>query len=338
MSGYFLASLEQFLVSYPAKVLIVRWDVNPVAPFDFIIPEGAEFVSRSTLKYKELKSLVESYSPDLVLCGGWADGAYFRLAREFNKKFKFILALDNHWLGTPRQRVMGLTAGGYISRVFQIVWIPGIPQYEFVRRLGFKNYQIRFGFYSCDFKLFDGGFKNASPDRFPRKFWYVGRFVEEKGLLDLLEAFNNEPYFHENDWKLRVIGNGDLEPQLRMSANIEILPFKQPNDLADLAKEGGVFVLPSHYEAWGVVVQEFAASGFPLVCSWDVGAGTAFLKNGFNGYAHFKRNPLSLRKSMLKMATSSDVDLWKMANRSRQMANSITPEIWASDLWTMIVG
>ena len=33
--------------------------------------------------------------------------------------------------------------------------------------------------------------------------------------------------------------------------------------------------MPSHYDHWGVAVQEFSSAGFPLILS-DCGAGCAF--------------------------------------------------------------
>jgi glycosyltransferase involved in cell wall biosynthesis len=55
------------------------------------------------------------------------------------------------------------------------------------------------------------------------------------------------------------------------------------DDLARRYVEADVFALLSRHEPWGVVVNEAAASGLPLVLSDRVGAARDLLRNGENG-------------------------------------------------------
>ena len=60
--------------------------------------------------------------------------------------------------------------------------------------------------------------------------------------------------------------------------------FLQQSELESFMKIKGVFIMPSHYDHWGVAVQEFSAAGFPLILSDKVGANCSFLRNGENGF------------------------------------------------------
>ncbi|MCX6297145.1 MAG: glycosyltransferase, partial [Bacteroidetes bacterium] len=100
--------------------------------------------------------------------------------------------------------------------------------------------------------------------------------------------------------------------------------------------ETGVFVLPSHFEPWGVVIHEFASSGFPIICSDKVGAKTAFVENNYNGYIYESGNIKALKAVLLKMILASPEKLLEMGEKSVEKAKQITPEIWAQQIITII--
>jgi glycosyltransferase involved in cell wall biosynthesis len=89
----------------------------------------------------------------------------------------------------------------------------------------------------------------------------VGRAVPEKGF-DVLHAACNEAGV-----RLETVTGGLSE-----------------DDLAHRYVEADVFALLSRHEPWGVVVNEAAASGLPLVLSDRVGAAYDLLRNGENGF------------------------------------------------------
>lgn len=45
-----------------------------------------------------------------------------------------------------------------------------------------------------------------------------------------------------------------------------------------------VLAVPSRYDGWGMVVPEGLASGMPVICSDQVGAGHDLVKSGINGW------------------------------------------------------
>lgn len=95
-------------------------------------------------------------------------------------------------------------------------------------------------------------------------------------------------------------------------------------------------MLPSRFEPWGVVVHEFAAAGFPLICSNAVGANSAFLEDGINGYVFETNNAGSLEKMMEKIINKSTEELIEMCKISAAKAASITPEKWVESLMSVL--
>ena len=72
----------------------------------------------------------------------------------------------------------------------------------------------------------------------------------------------------------------------------------------------GVFILPSLKEPWGVVLNEFAASGVPLLGSNVIGASSAFLINGYNGYTFDAGDCESFAQRLLQFINMNDDELF----------------------------
>lgn len=109
----------------------------------------------------------------------------------------------------------------------------------------------------------------------PFRIGYFGRLVEEKGILDLIEAVARLP----EQAHLLLIGSGDLEPRilaeverLGLTSRVEIQPMMPSSQVAAAMRDLHTFVLPSHTtprwkEQYGRVLPEAMASGVPPIGS-----------------------------------------------------------------------
>ena len=95
--------------------------------------------------------------------------------------------------------------------------------------------------------------------------------------------------------------------------------FHQRDALVELYACADVFCLPSRHEPWGVVVNEAAACGLPLVVTDRVGAGADLVRAGENGTVVAAEDPRALAEALaahiLPSARPHDV-----ARVSREMA------------------
>jgi hypothetical protein len=76
-------------------------------------------------------------------------------------------------------------------------------------------------------------------------------------------------------------------------------------------------------------VQEYAASGFPLVLSSEVGAAEIFLREGSNGFSFRAGDVSALKRCLKKITELSTKELFLMAETSHQLAQQITPSQWS---------
>ncbi len=113
----------------------------------------------------------------------------------------------------------------------------------------------------------------------------IGQYVPEKGLNIAIEAARLLPQY-----KWKFIGTGSrykdfIHDSVPIPQNTEIIPFLSKKELAKEYLHCSVMVLPSIQECWGLVINEAASYGVPIVSTYGSGAAVEFLKDSdFKGY------------------------------------------------------
>lgn len=333
LSGYIVACLNKLADEHPVEVHLVRWPVNAVAPFQFAFDKPNMFIyERKELTDEQLMTLSKDINPQIILCSGWMDKGYNRICRFFNSNIPVVLGLDNPWRGTLKQHVAALAGPFSLPRYYSKCWVPGITQKTYALKLGFKPHQIKTGAYSCDFEAFHKLYhqnREAKIKAFPKKIIFVGRYTRLKGTLELWNAFVEFQKQQPCEWELWCLGKGELENQFPVHDKIRNFGFIQPSEMHKFIAGCGVFILPSHYEHWGVVVHEFGAAGFPLICTSTTGAANAFLINEKNGYIIPPVDTNALVDVFKKITNLSTDELIAMGDKSAELASHITPSTWS---------
>ncbi len=119
---------------------------------------------------------------------------------------------------------------------------------------------------------------------------YIGRLIEVKGVDVLIRAFEKlKKESPENNAVLLIAGDGPQRKELEKYvedhhiADVFFVGFVQLETLPELYSIADIFVLPSSYEPWGVVVNEALACGLPVVTTTSVGAYPDLVKEDVNG-------------------------------------------------------
>jgi glycosyltransferase involved in cell wall biosynthesis len=332
LAGYNFPCFDE-LLSKNISILIIAYPVNKEAPFQFDYTKYP-IIHFTNETAKQIEQKILTFNPSVVYCSGWINKQYLKWCKFFKKQgISTIVGFDNQWTGNLKQQIASLLSFKLIKPYFNYAWVPGNPQYTFALNLGFKKEQILTGVYTANTHLFNSFYNPYKTIK--KRFIYVGRYYEFKGITDLWKAFielnNEEP---ANRWELWCLGTGDVPPLNH--PQIKHFGFVQPTDLKFYIEQTNVFVLPSRFEPWGVVVHEFAAAGFPLICSDKVGAATTFLKDEENGFI-FKSGNIQQLKDCLKRITQMDEkQLNQMGNVSYQLSQKITPEKWFKNLLSVI--
>lgn len=339
LAGYTITCIDKAIVLYPdVEFHVVRWPVNKEAPFQFNL-NRVSIYNRSDYTNGELLELAKGVAPNIIVTSGWIDKGYVNVCKHYKGKIKTVLALDNHWLGGVKQKIAALLSPFIVKNKFSHVWVPGKPQRQFAERLGYKPSEISEGFYSADVDLFSSYFEKAKESKisnFPKRFIYVGRYVKHKGIFDMWNAFIELQNEQPNDWELWCIGTGDDFDNKIEHSKIKHFGFVQPENFLEYIEKTGVYILPSHIEPWGVSLHEYAAAGFPMICSDKVGASEKFIQEGKNGFVFPAGDKEAIKDAFRKVIDSSENELLNMQKKSIELSLLITPEKWANTLMKLL--
>jgi glycosyltransferase involved in cell wall biosynthesis len=132
---------------------------------------------------------------------------------------------------------------------------------------------------------------------------FVGRLVEEKGIKELLEAFELLSVHHD-DFKLILVGGGvtgdrdslnveEIVDGMNESVKQNIILLGLRDDIPELLAASDLFTLPSYREGLPRSIIEAMAMGKPIVATNIRGCREEVFE-GINGYLCNDRDPKSL--------------------------------------------
>ena len=184
--------------------------------------------------------------------------------------------------------------------------------------------------YHCDLAAFLAAPRRVREDR-QVVFLFCGQMIARKGVDLLLAAFQRLG----GSARLLLVGREAELPSLlaplppAVRERIVYAGFQPPEELPRFFAQADVFVLPSRYDGWGVVVNQAIGAGLPVVCSDMVGAGHDLVEDGANGLKFRAGDTDSLTEKMERFVREPEViGQWGAASRER--AHEWTPEAGAA--------
>lgn len=108
----------------------------------------------------------------------------------------------------------------------------------------------------------------------------IGQYFDYKGMDVALEAARMDSTI-----RYKFVGMGTRTDMFRkendIPENVQVIPFLQKEDLEKEYQTCGMLVLPSRQECWGLVINEAASFGMPIVSTWGSGAAVEFLADNY---------------------------------------------------------
>lgn len=332
LAPYFLNNIQYFADYYKVPVLIIAKSPNPVAPFHFQNASPyLEIIYREQYTIQEIIHKIQAFEPTTLMQAGWIFPSYFEVVQNL-KLPRNILLLDNQWENTLRQNIGSIYFRWKYKHLFQKAFVPGYKQKEFARHLGFTDGEIELGFYCCDTKVFENVYlKRKQEKKRHYKFLYLGRYAPEKNIEMLWQAFMEVCNDRSHQWTLLCAGKGNIAPF--QHPKIIHLGFLQPHELPDILAQVDVFVLPSKFEPWGVVIHEVTTAGLPVISSSKVGANEFFVEHQKNGFIFHPDNKQELKNYLIKMIELPDDNYFLMSEHSYNLSQKITTHTWIQKIY-----
>lgn len=286
---------------------------------DLTLPAGTVICHGNEAARKEqIKKIFDSFSPDMAIVNGYVGVEQTTLIRCCKKaKVPYAIETDTP-LHIPGNKLKAVAKKLYLKGILHNRLCYGFPggtlQEENLVYYGIPKERC-FVMPMC----VDCGRLLAEGERLPDKetlkaqlgfagkdvFLFVGRLEEVKNVPVLLRAF--AAYQKENpNGALLIVGDGTQTEALKeMTAqlgleNVVFAGYVVFPGLVAYYKMADVFVLPSGYEPWGLVVNEAQAFDLPVVVSSKVGCREDLVLPGKNGYIFEDDNEMQLLDAMEK--------------------------------------
>jgi len=156
---------------------------------------------------------------------------------------------------------------------------------------------------------------------------YASKLMERKRCIDLIEAhLGMKPLADGKRPYLLIVGDGSERAKCEERVNaagessVRFLGFQNQSQLARFFDICDVFVLPSVYEPFALVVNEVMNAGKPLIVSDEVGCHPDLVTDGVNGRVFPARNVESLRAA-IEDVLQDEAGRREMGRRSLERIN-----------------
>lgn len=156
----------------------------------------------------------------------------------------------------------------------------------------------------------------------------VGQYAGYKGLdvaLAAARADRSIPYI--------FVGTGGKTGQFISDmgistegedSNITVIPFLQKKELTDLYLRCSMLLLPSRKECWGLVVNEAASLGTPIVSTLGSGSAVEFLSEDYPSLLATPGDPQSLLQAIRRVRNMTEEELKRYSDFLIRRASEFT--------------
>jgi glycosyltransferase involved in cell wall biosynthesis len=235
----------------------------------------------------------------------------------------------------------------HILRDAAAALVGGREQADYLVKLGLARERIFIGYDVVDNDYFRDGAAKARRDavalrkqyELPKNYFFVcTRLLPRKNVDGLLEAYAAYRRLSHDPWHLVIAGSGAEEEALRKLERrlgvegVKWAGFVQYEELPIYYGLASAFIHPAKSEPWGLVVNEAAASGLPLLVASSVGARYELLANEQNGLVFDPRSIDELSQALLRLSTMPESEREAMGRRSEAIVGEWGPPRFAKEL------
>lgn len=285
--------------------------------------------------------------PDVVAIGGWASPeSYAGLTWARLNRRGVIVMSDSRAQDTSRnflrdwiksRIVQACDAGFAAGRIHQ----------DYLVALGLSRDNIRLGYDTVDNAYFRMGAQRSRTDEktlraklsLPDRYIFASaRFIPKKNLATLIRAYGRACNDLNEPPTLLIAGDGENRAALEAaSRELKIGQVRMPGffsyeDLPALYGLAQGFIHIPRSEQWGLVVNEAAAAGLPIVASQECGAASELVQEGSNGWQVPADDLSAVSDALRQMMELTPDAQTKMGGSSQEIVSAWGPERFASAL------
>lgn len=267
-----------------------QWMQETASNYKEYYLDGIKIGGESTFSFKILKFLRKDFDEIIIGCYSTSVGIFSNFVlrlmhKPFYLNFDGEPFADDKSLKTLFKKIVMNGATKYI--------VAGVHSADSVKRAikdkSKKVYPYFFSSLSENELINNATERNLTHGKEGAYILVVGQYFDYKGLDIAVKAAKKFPnirfkFVGMNNRSELFIKENDIENM----KNIEVIPFLNKEDLITEYKNCQLLVLPSRQECWGLVVNEAASYGVPIVSTLGSGSAVEFL---LDAYPQFLAKP-----------------------------------------------
>ena len=264
------------------------------------------------IKISEVKNIISNFKPDFIL-----DNSYSSI-------------FDNYLSNQKAIKVIHGTFNLYKNlklKYENMILLSSKELYKFKTKYPNANFYI--------IPNFIPNIPNSNTNYSQKVVLSIGRMtkVDEKGFLRLIDIWKLIQDSGEfNDWKLHIVGDGDLKEQIKtkienlnLSNSIILKPFTK--DVESEYLSASIYAMASHFEGLPMVLIEAGTYALPTI-AFDVATGPRdIIEDGKSGFL-IEDNNLDEYANKLKILMQDESLRAKMGEKSKEIVkNKFSKEV-----------
>jgi 1,2-diacylglycerol 3-alpha-glucosyltransferase len=305
----------------------------------------------------KLKVELEKINPDVLVIPGWGSlEAKVALGWAKAKNIRTVVMSESKKDDAPRNVLREWYKSHHFIRKYDTGLVGGRAHRDYLQSLGMPGDKIFLGYDAVDNDYFQKSVASVrSTEKVSREkaaaipskryFLSVTRFIPRKNLARLIEAYAAycQQVGADHAWPLVLCGNGDEEQNiqqkvdaLQLNGLVHLPGFINYEMVPYWYAFAGAFIHPAIQEQWGLVVNEAAASGLPILCSNTVGAAAELVKDGVNGFTFPPMDGDAIADALLKTHHLAADELAAMGVASQEIVAKWGPQRFADGLFSAV--
>lgn len=325
----------------PGFKIPVKWDIDLLSGYKFVFV-GSKARTRTPGGFWSL------VAPEIFgeICSGrydvlWINGHDYAanlvaMAAAKLSGVKVFMRCETHLqLERPyAKRMMRSILIGFLYGLCDRCLAIGTANVEFYRSIGIKTSKIALVPYAVDNDRFTVNVETAAQHRHSLRqelgiqnadpiVLYASKFERHKHPDDLIKSAH-KLFLEGRRFHILMVGTGEMETELRELVNsckmdnVTFKGFVNQCELPGLYAGCDVFVLPSHYEPWGLVINEAMCAGLPIVATEEAGSVRDLVIDGVNGLTFKSGHTDDLADALRRLVSDSELRE-RMSTESRRI-------------------
>lgn len=298
--------------------------------------------------YSATITTLNAIMPDVVAVAGWSfPESLAAISWARNNSCRIIMMSASQGVDAKRYHHRENIKSRIVAAC-DTALVGGVMQEKYMAQLGMQKEKIFVGYDVVDNNHFAQGALRAreraadlkSKYGLPQRYIIASaRFIPKKNLTFLVQAFSDAVKRTSTSHSLVILGNGQDRSKIEAAAltagikdRVYLPGFADYQTLPIYLGLAEGFVHVSIAEQWGLVINEAAAAGLPLIVSKICGAASELVVEGRNGTLVDPSNLASVTQALSALMLASDERRRLQGAESRDIVSNWGTERFADGL------